>query len=239
MKKISYYLLPAVAAVSIASCSTDEIDKWDSSTGYAWFSEENVDFTFKKTPDVAVGEATLVGIPFTVATTLSDKDRTLNVEVAKTPADNRTKYELQTPAVLHANQLSDTVWVKVWNEEHLDTVHDTISVRIVASDSFQPGLNDKVSANLCLYNGFARPSWWDDDDAVWYIGKFDQTKMGIYYAVFGNDDDPRGEKGTWYSNIAVTYAIQLLNDYVTDNDIVYPADDPDHAGEAPYFGYVW
>ncbi len=239
MKKILYYLLPAVAAVSIASCSTDEIDKWSSSTGYAWFSEENVDFTFKKAPDVAVGEATLVGIPFTVATTLSDKDRTLNVEVAKAPADNRTKYELQTPAVLHANHTSDTVWVKVWNEEHLDTVHDTISVRIVASDSFLPGLDDKVSANLCLYNGFARPSWWDDDDAVWYIGKFDQTKMGIYYAVFGNDDDPRGEKGTWYSNIAVTYAIQLLNDYVTDNGIVYPKDDPDHAGEAPYFGYVW
>ena len=238
MKKILLFLLPTVAAIGIASCSTDEIGKWSASQGYAWFSEKNVDFTFKKAPDVVVGEATLVGIPFTVAASLSDKDRTLNVEVTKAPSDNRTKYELQTPVVLRANHTMDTLWVKVWNEEHLNTVHDTIGIKLVASDSFLPGLEDKQNVNLCLYNGFARPSWWNND-AQWYIGIFDQTKMGIYYAVFGNDDDPRGEKGTWYSNIAVTYAIQLLNDYVTDNGILYLDDDPNHPGEAPYFGYVW
>lgn len=235
MKKIFLWMLP-VAALLMVGCSKEEIDTWDESNGYAWFTNENTDFTFKKAPDVGVGEATLVGIPFEVAAAMSSKDRTVNVEVAKQPSDSRTKFEVQTPVVFHANHTVDTMWVKVWNSEHLNTVHDTITFRITASDDFLPGQKAKIEGNLCLYNGYARPSWWDSN-AEYYLGYFTQTKMEVFYAVFGNDDDPRGSGGSWYNNMAVDYAIIRLNKYVEENHVTYPDDDPDHPGETPVFDF--
>jgi len=224
----------AVCGLLLAACSTEEIDSW-TGKGYAWFSQENVDFTFKTRSDVAVGEACLVGIPFKTATTKEGYDREMSVSVARDASDSRTKYELQTPVLFHANHEVDTMWVKVYNSEHLNEVHDTITFKIEANDTFDPGLTDYVQTNLCLYNGYAHPEWWDSS-AESYMGYFSQLKMEVYWAVFGNDDDPRGaEVSSWYSNIAVTYAIQLLNDYVEENDIRYPDDDPNAPGEQPSF----
>ncbi len=233
MEKI-LWMLPMLTLL-LGSCSTEEIDKWETNSGYAWFTEENVDFTFKKTPDVAVGEATLVPVPLTVASNISDKDRIINVEVTKQPADSRTKFEVQAPVVFHANHQVDTLWVKVWNSEHLNSVHDTIAFRIQPSDDFLPGLQKQIETHLCLYNGYAKPAWWDSD-AERYIGYFTQLKMEIFYAVMGNDDDPR-QGGNWYNNLAVTYAKQMLNDYVTEHNVTYPADDPDRPGVTPSFDW--
>lgn len=228
-------IIIAVCGLLLAACSTDEIDTW-TGKGYAWFSQDNVDFTFKTRSDVAVGESCLVGIPFETATTMEDYDREVSVEVSRNASDSRTKYELQTPVVFHANHVVDTMWVKVYNSEHLSEVHDTITFKIVANDTFDPGLTDNTQTNLCLYNGYAKPSWWDDS-AVSYMGYFTQLKMEVFWAVFGNDDDPRGDSSKWYNNMAVTYALQLLNDYVADNDIRYPDDDPNAPGEQPMFDW--
>lgn len=231
MKKNLFIL--AVCALMFAACSTEEIDTW-SDKGYAWFTYENNDFTFKTRSDVAVGESCLVGIPFQTATTKENYDREVGVEVTREPSDSRTKYELQTPVMFHANHVTDTMWVRVYNSEHLSEVHDTIQFKIVANETFDPGLADNIATNLCLYNGYAQPDWWDSS-AERYIGYFTQLKMEVFWAVFGNDDDPRGENGKWYSNIAVTYALQLLNDYVADNDIRYPDDDANTPGQQPHF----
>ena len=239
MKKIFktfIYAIMTLAAVSLAGCSTDEIDPWTSETGYAWFTNVNTNFTFRDFPDVQRGGTALAAIPITVAGKIADHDRTINVEIASQPKDSRTKIEVQNPVVLHAGNSVDTLWVKVTNTENLDTTPDTVSFRIVGSDSFQPGLKDYQIGNLCLYNGFSQPSWWDSD-AVWYIGYFTQLKMQVYVAVTGGSEDPRGEIGTWYSNIAITYLINELNDYIYENDIRYPDDDPNAPGMYPTFDY--
>lgn len=228
-------IILAVCIFLFAACSTEEIDTW-TGKGYAWFSQENIDFTFKTHADIAVGEGYLVGIPFQTATTKEDYDREISVEIARDASDSRTKYELQTPVLFHANHVVDTMWVKVYNGEHLNEVHDTITFKIVANDTFDPGLEENIQTSLCLYNGYARPDWWNSS-AESYIGYFTQLKMEVFWAVFGNDDDPRGGSSKWYNNVAVTYALQLLNDYVADNDIRYPDDDPNAPGEQPQFDW--
>lgn len=235
MKK-NIWLWTFLSVLLLSGCTEEKIEKWSDDNAYAWFSEENVDFTFRTRPDVKEGETVLVGIPFKVAALPSAQDRTLDVSVSRQPTDSRTKYEMQTPVVLHAGNDVDTLWVKVTRSSHLDAVHDTISFKINPSQDFKPGLKDHLTTNLCLYNGFAKPSWWTGRyDADFYIGYFSQTKMSVYYAVTGGTKDPRGSNNNWYNNMEVTYIVQKCNDYITEHNITYPEGDGGEPGTAPQF----
>ena len=219
--------------VSLGACSEEEAELW-TEKGFVWFSAENTDFSFKQLPDVGYGQTALAALPFTVATTMENRDRTVNVEVIRQPKDSRTKYEIQTPVVLHANRTSDTLWVRVTNSEHLETTPDTVGFRLIASEDFIPGLQDSITTNLCLYNGYVRPAWWDSS-AERQIGYFTQLKMDVFVKVTGGTEDPRGD-GSWSSsNIALTYLKFQLNDYIEANDIRYPANDPNAPGQHPVF----
>ena len=219
--------------VVLGACSKEEAELW-TEKGFVWFSAENTDFSFKMLPDVGYGQTALAALPFTVATTMENRDRTVNVEVIRQPKDSRTKYEIQTPVVLHANRTSDTLWVRVTNSEHLETTPDTVGFRLIASEDFIPGLQDSITTNLCLYNGYVRPAWWDSS-AERQIGYFTQLKMDVFVKVTGGTEDPRGD-GSWSSsNIALTYLKFQLNDYIEANDIRYPANDPNAPGQHPVF----
>ncbi|RGV35142.1 DUF4843 domain-containing protein [Butyricimonas virosa] len=219
--------------VALGACSEEEAELW-TEKGFVWFSAENTDFSFKQLPDVGYGQTALAALPFTVATTMENRDRTVNVEVIRQPKDSRTKYEIQTPVVLHANRTSDTLWVRVTNSEHLETTPDTVGFRLIASEDFIPGLQDSITTNLCLYNGYVRPAWWDSS-AERQIGYFTQLKMDVFVKVTGGTEDPRGD-GSWSSsNIALTYLKFQLNDYIEANDIRYPANDPNAPGQHPVF----
>ena len=219
--------------VALGACSEEEAELW-TEKGFVWFSAEKTDFSFKQLPDVGYGQTALAALPFTVATTMENRDRTVNVEVIRQPKDSRTKYEIQTPVVLHANRTSDTLWVRVTNSEHLETTPDTVGFRLIASEDFIPGLQDSITTNLCLYNGYVRPAWWDSS-AERQIGYFTQLKMDVFVKVTGGTEDPRGD-GSWSSsNIALTYLKFQLNDYIEANDIRYPANDPNAPGQHPVF----
>ena len=219
--------------VALGACSEEEAELW-TEKGFVWFSAENTDFSFKQLPDVGYGQTALAALPFTVATTMENRDRTVNVEVIRQPKDSRTNYEIQTPVVLHANRTSDPLWVRVTNSEHLETTPDTVGFRLIASEDFIPGLQDSITTNLCLYNGYVRPAWWDSS-AERQIGYFTQLKMDVFVKVTGGTEDPRGD-GSWSSsNIALTYLKFQLNDYIEANDIRYPANDPNAPGQHPVF----
>lgn len=120
-----------LTTVALGACSEEEAELW-TEKGFVWFSAENTDFSFKQLPDVGYGQTALAALPFTVATTMENCDRTVNVEVIRQPKDSRTKYEIQTPVVLRANRTSDTLWVRITNSEHLETTPDTVGFRFVA-----------------------------------------------------------------------------------------------------------
>ncbi|MCF0175789.1 MAG: DUF4843 domain-containing protein [Bacteroidales bacterium] len=230
MRKLLYIAL-GMMLLSATSCKTDEIDRWNS-RGFVWFTYRNNDFTFRTRPEVGEGESTLVAIPFKAATKVSDKDRVVEVEVSRKPLDSRTLFEIQKPVTFRANHLVDTMFVKVTNSAHLAEVHDTISFRILPSEDFDLGLEDNLETNLCLFNGFAKPKWWDAN-CDYYLGYFTQLKMEVYFAVTGGDEAPYDDEG-WGGNKRRFISYQLT-EYVTKNDVRYPDTDPDAPGQQPQF----
>ena len=228
-------LLTAFAALQFASCSDSEIDSWQSR--YVWFTDTLVNFSNMQQPDVAEGGTLVAAIPLSVAADVSDKDRIVNVEVMGQPKDSRTKFEVQNPVKIRAGRFVDTMYVNVINSKHLDEVYDSITFRVLPSEDFEPGLLAYQKTTLCLHNGYNRPSWWDRD-CERVFGYFTQLKMEVYIKVTGGTDDPRSEK-YWSSNdLAIQYVIFLLNDYIEQNDIRYPATDPNAPGERPYFNWL-
>lgn len=234
MKKILYFFLTALVAVPFASCSDSEIDSWQSK--YVWFTDTLVNFSNIQQPNVPEGGTLVAAIPLTVAADVSDKDRTVNVEVIGQPKDSRTQFEVQTPVKIRAGKLVDTMYVNIKNSSHLDQVYDSITFRVLPSEDFEPGLIAYQKTTLCLHNGYVRPSWWDSRCES-YFGYFTQLKMEVYVKVTGGTDDPRSESYWSSSDLAVQYVLFLLNDYIEQNDIRYPADDPNAPGQRPCFDW--
>lgn len=236
MKKTFIVFLTAFAAMLIASCSEREIDSWESK-GYVWFTDTLIDFTNMSQPDVPIGGTLTAAIPLTVASDVADYDRTVNVEVSRQPHDSRTQYKVKNPVIIRAGHTTDTMYVEITNSDHLDVVYDSISFKVMPSEDFDPGLKAYQNMTLALHNGYVRPSWWDSS-AQSYIGYFTQLKMQIFVAVTGGTDDIRTETSYWSStDLAVQYWIYLLNDYIEQNDIRYPDDDPIAPGQTPSFSW--
>lgn len=234
MKKLKYLLLVALS-LQLAGCGRSEIDSWNSSL--VWFTDTLIDFTNMAQSDVPMGGTLTIAVPLTIAADLSDKDRTVNVEVAKQPNDSRTSFELQTPVVIRANHTADTLYVNLVNSEHLDEVYDTLAIRVLPSEDFEPGLLEYQEVKICLHNGYLRPEWWDDD-AERHLGYFTQLKMQVFETVTGGLEDPRSNTSYWDSNdLALQYVIYQLNDYIENNDIRYPDDDQNAPGEQPSFSW--
>lgn len=235
MRKLSYMLLSALAIIAIASCGDSEIDGWSSK--YVWFTDTIVDFSNIQQPDVPEGGTLVAAIPLTIASEVSDQDRIVNVEVVAQPKDSRTKFEVQNPVKIRAGRLVDTMYVNVINSKHLDEVYDSISFRVLPSADFEPGLTSNQKMTLCLHNGYLCPDWWDRD-CEFNLGYFTQLKMEIFVKVTGSTNDPRSITNYWSSSdVQLQYWIFLLNDYVKQNDIRYPADDPNKPGEQPVFDF--
>ena len=234
MKKI-VYLLSIIAPFLMVGCGDSEIDTWNSSM--AWFKDSLVNFTNMTQPDVPLGGTLRIPVPISVAADMSNHDRVVNIEVVANPSDSRTKVEVPTTAIIRANHTTDTLYVSLINSSHLDEVYDTLAIKVIPSADFQPGLPAYQMVKICLHNGYLKPSWWDDE-AEWSLGYFTQLKMKIFETVIGNLDDPRGNKAYWdpYGDIQLYYNIYILNDYVQQNDIRYPDDDPNAPDEQPYFG---
>lgn len=234
MKKILYFFLAAWVAAPFVSCSDSEIDSWQSK--YVWFTDTLVNFSNMQQPDVAEGGTLVAAIPLCVAADVADHDRIVNVEVVGQPKDSRTQFEVQTPVKIRAGRLVDTMYVNIKNSSHLDQVYDSITFRVMPSEDFEPGLLAYQKATLCLHNGYVRPSWWDEEGEM-YMGYYTQLKMEIFVKVMGNTNDPRTVSYWSEGDLALTYCIFMLNDYVKQNDIRYPDDDPNAPGQQPSFDF--
>ena len=232
MKKIyTHCIVAALLLLSAWGCSKEEISAWKPERGLVWFTDTVVDYSFLGT-GVAEGESSLVPIPLSVASVVSDRDRTVNVEIIRQPADSRTQFEVQTPVTFRAGHTADTMYVRVVNSANLGEAADTIAFRVAASADFEPGLEPYRKVKLCLFNGYTQPDWWHSQ-VEQILGYFSQLKMQVFVAVTGSEEQPVDD---WYG-IDAEYLVYRLNDYVQQNNIRYPDDDPNKPGEQPVFDF--
>lgn len=234
MRKLIYAVILTVTSLFVG-CGNSEIESWNSSM--VWFTDTLIDFTNMAQPDVPMGGTLKIPVPMTIASDVSNSDRTVAIELVRKPSDNRTQVEVPTTAMVRAGKLTDTLYVDLTNSAHLDVVYDTIAIRVLPSSDFQPGLKAYQTATICLHNGYMKPKWWVSDTDR-RLGYFTQLKMKVIEAVMGGIIDPRGDKDGWYSDdLELQYNIYRFNDYVEQNDIRYPDDDPNAPGQHPQFGW--
>lgn len=234
MRKLIYAALLTVSSLFVG-CGNSDIESWNSSM--VWFTDTVIDFTNMAQPDVPMGGTLKIPVPLTIASEVATSDRTVAIELVRKPTDNRTQVEVPATATIHAGKLADTLYVDLVNSAHLDVVYDTLAVRILPSNDFQPGLKAYQTATICLHNGYVKPEWWNSDcDRI--LGYFSQLKMQVMDVVMGGVSDPREDKNKWSSSdLRLQYNLFLFNDYVEQNDIRYPNDDPNAPGERPEFGW--
>lgn len=234
MKKLLYSMLLAATTLMVG-CGDSEIESWNSSM--VWFTDTLIDFTNMSQPNVPMGGTLKIPVPLTIASDVSSSDRLVSVDLEKKPTDNRTQIEVPTTVTIRGGKMKDTLYVDLVNSVHLDDVYDTISVRILPSADFQPGLKAYQKVTICLHNGYVKPTWWDSD-ADRKLGYFSQLKMKVIEAVMGEIKDPRDDKDGWYSDdLGLQYNIFLFNDYVEQNDVRYPNTDANAPGQQPKFGF--
>lgn len=212
-----------MAALSLAGCSTDEIDKWSGSSSLAWFTTTNVtNYSFVSEAD-NVTEHT-IQVPITLATPVKSADRKINIEVARQPANAATTFSYDNPVTVKADSTSAVLNVTVKRTANLKESTDTIIFKITNSDDFITGLADNLEATVVVYDDFIRPSWWDNKyNTTRFIGECNKLKLNIIYAVFGSLDKPCGENNEWYSNDG-TLALFKLDEYCHshyDKDFIY------------------
>lgn len=235
MRLLPCSVMGLATCFAISSCSTDNIDPWQQEQSYVWFTDTIMNFTNMSQPDVPIGDDLTIEVPMSFAGKTADRDRTIAIEVVKAPSDPRTQIDIQ-PGILPAGQTEGTLKIKLKNSSHLDTVYDTLQVKVGTTTDFAPGLPKYQQFTLCMHNGYVKPSWWTKR-AENSIGYFTQLKMQIYMKVKGDDKDPRDNQSSslWSSSdLGLQYWVFMLNDYIEQNNIVYPEGD-EHAGKKPQF----
>lgn len=204
-----------VAVVLIlAACSTEEIDKWSGETAFAHFttlSTEPINFTFAMEGE-DVTEKT-VEIPITLMAPKADRERKISVEVVRNAANSGTSYSFEPSVKVEAGATNATLKVTVERTANLKIETDTLVFAIGESADFMPGLPDYRENTLVLFDGFLQPSWWDSSRR---IGLCNSLKLKVWYAVFGNFDDPREGSSYWTGNAAVL-ALFKLDQYSLDH----------------------
>lgn len=205
------HIILAAAVLILAACSTEEIEKWSGETAFAHFtalSTEPINFTFAMEGE-GVTEKT-VEIPITLMAPKADRERKISVEVVRNAANSGTSYSFEPSVKVEAGATDATLKVAVKRTANLKIETDTIVFAIGESADFMPGLPDYRENTLVLFDGFLQPSWWDSSRRTEQaIGLCNSLKLKVWYAVFGNFDDPREGSSYWTGNAAVLALFKL------------------------------
>lgn len=209
------YLLQVCAAfVALAGCSTDKLDTW-SEKARVWFTDTTgAVYSFKNLPEETT--ELITEIPITVAGNVERKKREINVEVLRDKRNDATKYEILRPVVVEADSASAVLRVKITKTENLKNGSDTLNFVLRSSDELVVGLTAYLRYELVFTNCYSRPSWWND----YNMGAYSQEKHDVLFAVFGNDDDIRGETELWGS-VDAKYNLWKLNKYCEEQGYTF------------------
>lgn len=204
-------IILAATAIIMTACSTEEIEQWSEDTAFAHFtslSTEPTNFTFAMEEDNITEK--IVEIPITLMAPQANKEREINVEVVRNATNSGTSYSFTSPVKVEAGATAATLKVLAKRTANLRTETDTIVFAIRQSADFIPGLPDYRENTLVLFDDFLQPSWWDSSyNTKRAIGLCNSLKLKVWYAVFGNFDDPRGGSSFWTGNAVVLALFQL------------------------------
>lgn len=222
--KLIKFIIPA--ALLLSACQKEKTPLY-SNKGAVWFQVYNdypAAFTGNRGDTTRISFAvmsasatdTVLEIPVALTGNLADKDRSIQVKVAKNPVNASSKYEL-LPSVIPANGTGGTARIKIFKTANLDVKQDTITLQLEESTDLTTGYVAHLKHCVIFSNLLERPSWWDDNLGVNYLGRYNEDKLRILFEVLGSLNAP------YDPNVSSVwrYNKYLLDQYILANTPVY------------------
>lgn len=161
-----------------------------------------------------------VKIPLKIMGEAADHDRQVNVEAIpdSTTAVQGQQYKI-LPAVIKAGEYKDSLKILVMKTASLDSTEVRLSLRIVASADFQPGVIEKSTYLVKINNILTKPDNWDGLLAL-FFGNYSQVKFRFIIDVTGisvfNFKTPTGSIDFQY----YMYLKQVMRDALTNYELL-------------------
>lgn len=241
MRKIYSFLGLVIGLLLFGGCQKEEVGYYEGgdrvqfkklSSNPAIKYNENLAFSF-------AGKGALAAYDFVLPVSLIGRvvgeDRPIAVEVVadKSNVIEGVDFKLG-PALMLANSNEGYVRVTLLNTAALETEVKKISLKIVESAAFKPGIADQLHSSISYYNFMVKPVDWDAKMRL-YFGDYSKVKhefilfqLGIPEINFANAV-PEDKDNYIYSGTTLAYfqlrLRSMLND-LNDKLIVPKENDP-------------
>lgn len=180
------YLFMALAALGMASCSTDEIDMFDSNN-YLSFQKSELSYTFAFEADDFTSKE--FDLPVTFAGRYFDKDVQFSIVAVdeKSTAKEGTDYQMMDASqqVIKAGTNNGNGKIRLLRTAALKEDNLTLVLAIAQNDNFMPGVIDTLTVTIS--DRIVKPDWWDYTYNR-YLGNYSKTKLLLWLEFMGVTD---------------------------------------------------
>ncbi|WP_303180235.1 DUF4843 domain-containing protein [uncultured Butyricimonas sp.] len=147
----------------------------------------------------------------------------LKVDADSTTA-NAEQYSFDLIQEFPANQIKDTVYIKLFNKE-LEGKEVTLYIRIVENENFTPGLKANQAARIIFNNISSKPDWWDEEVETLFLGEWSAKKYSEFVS-FTKITDLSEYEFTVRRKICLEFKKYLKDEGITEEDGVTPMEIP-------------
>jgi len=194
MKKILYISLCAIAFL-LNSCTTDEIDCFDSND-YIYFNVEketgdkypklSYTFTFQNASD----KDTIYEIPVSFLGRFKNNNSTFKWKIVDslTTAQKGVHYDMlnDSEQFILANKSTGSAKIKLLRTDEMKTKSFDLVLQLVDNENFKVGPIDLVVINISDH--LVKPIWWVNTPYVRFLGAYSSTKLLLWFEFTGVKD---------------------------------------------------
>lgn len=87
--------------------------------------------------------------------------------------------------VVHANHVTDTLWIEVFNSEELKKSEVYLQLDLVENENFQLCFPESNSCKIYLTDEITRPEWWNEWHETEGLGTYSEKKYRLFIQVCG------------------------------------------------------
>lgn len=188
MMKRYLFAIPVFVAVLLASCSTDEIEYFDSND-YLSFESTSLSYTFAFS-DESVTQHDF-SVPVVYAGRYRDRDAQFKVSAVagKGTAVEGRDYEIiasDGEDVIKAGTNTGNAHIRLLRTDSMKTKTYTVVLAIEANEDFLPGVADTMTVSIT--DRLVQPDWWTWSPYNRYLGDYTETKLRLWLEFMGVED---------------------------------------------------
>ncbi|MBO9632090.1 MAG: DUF4843 domain-containing protein [Chitinophagaceae bacterium] len=236
MKKIftnTIFTGTLAAFVLLTSCKKEGIGTYGSNRYVQFVSgiRDSVSLSFFYHPGK---DEVKLAMPVKLLGPLLTEDQAYQLEAMPAEGDATTaNYSLQTQ-VFKKGVVKDTAWVTLKKTPELDTKDLRLVLKVTGNKELTPGQTDNIYKVIRITAKVSKPSWWDSNMDIYYMGRYSEKKFRLFMDVTGV-----GDLTPYDNNQRLIYMLQFkyyLIEQKTNGTPVFMEDGADMLSTVPLLG---